>query len=413
MRKFGVEIEAGLRTNASIYDVINALGDAGLGGRHHTYIGHSATEWVVKEDSSVRHGVEVVSPPLDFDNPYERDQVNVAIEAISNYCKPIPSAGIHVHVDTHDLTASQVASVSRIFNRFEDVIYRLGTSGWRTLRDGASAFAAPMTPDTKDAIGKARTSRQLAAAYYGSSSNWMRGDHWRTANGMDHSHQARYYGLNLHSHFYRGTIEFRVFNSSMNARRVQSYIAICMAMVQEARAGNDGTETLSQYWSYWGIDEVHVSLSTDNPLVGDKSMVRRTHKSDVSSAINKYAHEVTGSSDSYQSLDPSAARAWRDATSRLCSHSSTTERFEIHAGEWTISVLITAVAGTTRDRNRSFPMGSMKDAEDSGDHSVTKKCLNRFIRALKHGGLSDEDAKNVKRIWKDTQAQAAIPARRF
>lgn len=228
MRKFGVEIELGLKDGATRATVSSALRAVGLGGTAQGYSGHDEHYWVVKTDASVYNGVEVVSPPLDFDNPEQRAQVTTAVRAIQPHCQPVPSAGIHVHIESRDLTPRQISGVARTFTHFEDVIYRLASSGWQTIRPGAQQYAYPMDERRTDAISKAKSERALKQAWYGAHSDgsWSHGD------------GSRYHALNLHSHFYRGTIEFRVFNSSLNPKRVNTYVAICMALVQDARNGH-------------------------------------------------------------------------------------------------------------------------------------------------------------------------------
>lgn len=229
MRRFGVEIEVGLLPGHSKRMVELALAEAGLGGRAQGYMGHDEHLWVVKIDGSVPNGVEVVSPPLDFDNEDARGQVTRAIEAIRPHCRPVAEGGIHVHVESSDLTARQVAGVARVFAHFEDVIYRIASSGWNTIRPGARQYARPLSEPQKNALARARTDDAVRSAYYGRNNVAFVGGH---------GDSSRYFGLNLHSHFYRGTIEFRVFNSSLNAKRVQTYIAVCMALVQDARNGH-------------------------------------------------------------------------------------------------------------------------------------------------------------------------------
>lgn len=221
-------MEAGLQRGQTLRDVCSALAAAGLGGRSSGYSGHSMTEWVVKLDGSVSGGVEVVSPPLDFDDPDQRGQVDRALAAMQTVCTTNVQAGIHVHVESRDLSAEQVGSVARTFTHFEDILYRLASSGWNTIRPGARSYARPLLAAQVDGLSKAKTDVQLQVAYYGSASVLPR----------SHGDSSRYYALNLHSHFYRGTIEFRLFNSSLNAMRVQTYIAVCMAIVQDARKGH-------------------------------------------------------------------------------------------------------------------------------------------------------------------------------
>ena len=227
MRRFGLEVEAGLQPGRTIYDVQRALSSVGLGGERTNYTGHSQTHWVVKVDGSVSLGVEVVSPPLDFDNEEQRGQVDRAMEAIRTVCRTDRSAGIHVHVESSDLAASQLAGVVRTFVHFEDILYRLASSGWNTIRPGSRTYAKPFSVEQSKKLAKARTDGAIRLAYYES-----------MYHPTSHSHGSRYFALNLHSHWYRGTIEFRLFNSSMNTMRVQTYIATAMAIVQDGRKGH-------------------------------------------------------------------------------------------------------------------------------------------------------------------------------
>lgn len=228
MRRFGVEVEFGGDRAAAI----SALRGTGLSNRasQASYIGHDQNYWVIKSDGSVPRGGEMVSPPLDFDDPAQREQVTRAIEALRGCgATTDTSAGIHVHIDASDLTAEQVALVVRSFAKFEDVIYRLASSGWLTIRPGVRSYARPLPIERVQSIARCKTEDALGTAWYGS------------PNGhryVSHSDETRYFGINVHSWFYRKTLEFRVFNSSLNPERVQAYIAMCMALVEDARRGN-------------------------------------------------------------------------------------------------------------------------------------------------------------------------------
>src|SRR6202000_2818216 len=97
----------------------------------------------------------------------------------------------------------------------------------------ASNFAPPLDESRARRIRAARSMQEIMEAWYGAS----RGTDCAYA-ARQHGHHARYCGINLHSFFYRQTIEFRVFNSSVNPERVQAYVALCVALVQDARSGN-------------------------------------------------------------------------------------------------------------------------------------------------------------------------------
>ena len=59
---------------------------------------------------------------------------------------------------------------------------------------------------------------------------------WYEGEVRNHEHYnwTRYYALNLHSVFYKGTVEFRCFNSTLHAGRAAAYINLCLAMSAQA-----------------------------------------------------------------------------------------------------------------------------------------------------------------------------------
>ena len=59
---------------------------------------------------------------------------------------------------------------------------------------------------------------------------------WYNGCGSRHYHydDSRYHALNLHSVFSKGTIEFRMFNSTLHAGEVKAYIQLCLAISHQA-----------------------------------------------------------------------------------------------------------------------------------------------------------------------------------
>lgn len=230
MLKFGVEIEY----HGSPGDVASALSASGLPflDRRHDYSGFSQHSWTLKRDGSVGNGGELVSPPLDFDDPEQRAQVTTAVLAMQNAgATPHPDAGIHIHVEaSHEdgtkFTAREVAATVRFFHKFQDIIYRIASSGWSSIRPKYSQYATPVSKETATKMMKVRDENALRRVWYGDLSAHN-----------DHYDQSRYCGINLHSFFQIGTIEFRIFNSSMNPERIQAYIALSCAIIRDARNG--------------------------------------------------------------------------------------------------------------------------------------------------------------------------------
>lgn len=241
MKRFGVELEW-----VGDFDrILTQLRDAGLRvlDNRHTHNGFSQTDWTLKYDGSVSRGGELVSPPLDFDNEAERAQVTTAVQALQDAgAQPDQSAGIHVHIeakheDGRPLSAREIAAVVRFTYKFEDAIYRIASSGWERIRGAARTYAKPIPEATAQAIMKVKTLDELQNVWDGQALGGTRARRQAQYGVNARRSLDRYTGTNLRAFFNKGTIEFRYFNSSVNPVRVQTYIALCMAIVDDARLG--------------------------------------------------------------------------------------------------------------------------------------------------------------------------------
>ena len=71
---------------------------------------------------------------------------------------------------------------------------------------------------------------------------WYNGESGRN----QHYDSTRYHALNLHSVFSKGTIEFRMFNSTLHAGEVKSYIQLCLAISHQALVQRTASRTRTQ-----------------------------------------------------------------------------------------------------------------------------------------------------------------------
>ena len=62
----------------------------------------------------------------------------------------------------------------------------------------------------------------------------------------DHYDSSRYHALNLHSVFSKGTVEFRLFNSTLHAGKVKAYIQLCLAISHQALVQKCATQHRTQ-----------------------------------------------------------------------------------------------------------------------------------------------------------------------
>ena len=131
-----------------------------------------------------------------------------------------PSCGLHIHIDAAVHTPQTLHNLVNIMAAKEDLLYKalqIQVSRQRYCRKAETRFleAIEQQPPT--------TMQELNRQWYG---------------GRDHSgyhyDDSRYHGLNLHSVFNKGTIEFRLFNSTLHAGEIKAYIQLCLAISHQA-----------------------------------------------------------------------------------------------------------------------------------------------------------------------------------
>ena len=193
------------------------MSDASIRAEHKVGSGYRGTS-----DSDYK--VEMVTPKLAYSRlPILRDCLRVLAQAgakVNNSC------GIHVHVDAANHNRQSLKNLIGIMYSKEDILFKAlqvdpnrADEYCKKVRENMLRQARTLSSDeTKDLT-------ELEAIWYGG-----RDGH------TDHYNWTRYYALNLHSVFYRGTVEFRCFNSTLDPARVAAYVNLCLAMSSQAIA---------------------------------------------------------------------------------------------------------------------------------------------------------------------------------
>jgi hypothetical protein len=224
-RTFGVEIEF-FGLNYLITPVDNniikpyLISSRSKDGRHITdlyrdynlTLGTSRDTWHFEQDTSVRgkghtkHGAELISPILSGIEGLV--QVHDAFRFL-NAIVGIDidkSCGIHVHhgVDSASYNCKQLQQLVRIVHHYEDLFYLL-IPGDRKNAD----TCRPMEIDVKAFLGVCEGNHdgrncQIKDLWYSIQNRY---DEKCGVNSR--YDKTRYHGLNLHSYWYRSTIEFR------------------------------------------------------------------------------------------------------------------------------------------------------------------------------------------------------------
>lgn len=274
-QNWGIEIEMTGITRATASKVIAGYFNTSavhIGGVYDTYSvdDFDGRKWKVVSDSSIscqnRYGepssrlyaVEFVSPICQYK---DIETVQEIVRALRGAGARVNSkCGIHIHIDASNHTPNTLRNIVNIVASKEDLLYK-------ALEVNVQRENYCSKADTRflDEINRRPpiTMEQVKEMWY---------------NGEDRSYRhyddTRYHALNLHSVFNKGTIEFRLFNSTLHAGKIKSYIQLSLAISHQAitqkRAMKNKTQSTNEKYTFrtWLL-----RLG----MIGDEFKTARTH----------------------------------------------------------------------------------------------------------------------------------------
>ncbi len=202
-----------------------------VGGSYDTYTvrDEQNRQWKLVRDGSIRcecHGenatrsyaVEFVSPICRYEDiPTIQELIRELRHAGAQVNS---SCGIHIHVDASPHTVNTLRNIVNIMAAKEELFYKalqVDVSRERYCKKANTRFLDDVNRQ------RPRSMEELERL-------WYNGPSGRSF----HYDATRYHALNLHSVFSKGTIEFRLFNSTLHAGKIKAYIQLCLAISHQA-----------------------------------------------------------------------------------------------------------------------------------------------------------------------------------
>ena len=197
-------------------------------------------EWKLMSDGSIRseqkigddyrltdnneYRVELVTPKLTYDELPKLQEVIRQLKKAG--AKTNDSCGLHVHIDAANHNRQSLKNLMGLMFSKEDILFK-------ALQVNESRAARWCQKVREPMLKKARRLSSDETKDLTRLENiWYEG----TPDHHEHYNWTRYYALNLHSVFYRGTVEFRMFNATLHAGRVAAYVRLCLAISAQAIA---------------------------------------------------------------------------------------------------------------------------------------------------------------------------------
>lgn len=184
-----------------------------------TYVGRECgvpTMWNVTDDGSLigcptgcRTGVELVSPPLDTDNPVDMRNLRKVCKALQTIgCRVDHHCGLHVHVDAERLSVQDIKNIFSRYTAWEPSIDLMMPGNRR-----GEPYYAQSGKRFLDAVQNVQTRDAFFLAV-----------------------SERYLRVNLRAIERHGTIEFRQHSGSLNGETIQRWISFLSQFVEASKA---------------------------------------------------------------------------------------------------------------------------------------------------------------------------------
>ena len=218
-----------------------ALG--GLFGTQFRYLGGTYTAyevpdredkvWKIVYDSSIRpvrpersrypedeYKVEMNSPKLEYSEMGKLQEVVRTLRRAGAVVNS--SCGMHVHVDASKHTPQSLKNALSIMYSKEDILFKALKVNESRVERWCQKVREPMLEKIRKLPANTTMDRLKQEWYEGSDGSYQ------------HYNWTRYYALNLHSVFYRGTLEWRCFESTLHAGKVRANITLALAISAQA-----------------------------------------------------------------------------------------------------------------------------------------------------------------------------------
>jgi hypothetical protein len=228
--KYGVEIEFLGITREAAAEIVADFFGAGYfyeGGdlKERDIADSDQRIWRVVRDASIEaysdeEQCELVTPILTYSDLEILQQVVAKLKAAGASVNT--SCGLHIHVDAKRFTPQAVVNLVTLIGSREQLLYRaLGIPKDRMryckrINDELVQTIVEKKPESLEELRR----------------DWYLESPYETVEGKYHS--TRYHGLNLHAMFTKGTVEFRLFNSTLEASEVKAYVQFVLALSNQA-----------------------------------------------------------------------------------------------------------------------------------------------------------------------------------
>lgn len=173
---------------------------------------------IVRDGSLPDSGFEITTAPANGDL-FARQIEDICTALNDQNAEVSPKCGYHVHIDGRDYSCWDIRKLVLLYAKIESALFETVPKSRRDnhyFMQCADRFAVGLV-HSKDA--KNHLLDNVYAEAVKGSTGRIRGQRVKQAKANKYG-EYRYYALNLHSWFYRGTIECRLAAGTTNPRKI-------------------------------------------------------------------------------------------------------------------------------------------------------------------------------------------------
>lgn len=174
-----------------------------------------------KQHAGADYSTEMVTPKLKYSEMSKLQKVIRQLRHRGAFVNS--SCGMHVHVDASNHTPRSLKNALTIMYSKEDILFK----ALKVQTEREARYCQKVRPTVLETIRKLPNStismEKLKAAWYEGHDG-----------SMHHYDSTRYYALNLHAVFSKGTIEWRCFESTLHAGQARANIVLALAISAQA-----------------------------------------------------------------------------------------------------------------------------------------------------------------------------------
>ena len=172
-------------------------------------------------DADGDYSTEMVSPKLEYS---EMGKLQEVVRCVKNAGAFVNSScGMHVHVDASNHTPRSLKNALTIMYCKEDILFKALNVQTRRQDEYCQKVRPMVLEKIRRMPNSTITMEKFKRAWYEGNDG-----------SSEHYNWTRYYALNLHAVFSKGTLEWRCFESTLHAGKVRSNITLALAISAQA-----------------------------------------------------------------------------------------------------------------------------------------------------------------------------------